>query len=202
MSTIQTKPKPVRVIETPVYNFDDLSDDAKEVARNWWREATASDNDFAEFIDDDAKQVFHYCGFTIADISWSGFWSQGDGASFTGSWHGTDVDAKALREYAPKDKELHRIAKECERIAKANPEASASISRNSHRYSHKFTVGLFADDMNDDDETALTEAARDAMDWIYQTLEKEYEYQNADAQIDETIRINEYTFTAQGEREG
>lgn len=194
--------KPVRIITTPVYNFDDLDDNAKEKARDWFREATASDNDFAVFINEDAKTVFGYCGFKIEDISWSGFWSQGDGASFTGSWTASDVNAKKLREYAPKDKELHRIADICENIAERNPEASASISRNSHQYSHKFTVSLDADDMNGSDEDDLQEAARDAMDWIYRTLEKEYEYQNADAQIDDTIRANEYTFTAEGEREG
>ena len=38
--------------------------------------------------------------------------------------------------------------------------------------------------------------------WIYRTLESEYDYQNADEQVDENIEANEYTFTAEGRRFG
>jgi hypothetical protein len=38
------------------------------------------------------------------------------------------------------------------------------------------------------------------MAWIYRTLEEEYEWQNANDQIDECLRINDYAFTAEGSR--
>lgn len=44
------------------------------------------------------------------------------------------------------------------------------------------------------------EAARDLANAFYRSLESEYEYQNADAQIIESIKANEYEFTADGER--
>ena len=33
----------MRIKETKVYQFDELSDKAKEKARDWWREASAGD---------------------------------------------------------------------------------------------------------------------------------------------------------------
>lgn len=41
---------------------------------------------------------------------------------------------------------------------------------------------------------------REFADWIYSRLEAEYEYQNADEQVDESIRINEYEFAEDGNR--
>jgi hypothetical protein len=38
------------------------------------------------------------------------------------------------------------------------------------------------------------------MRWIYRQLEREYDYQNADAQVDENIRANEYEFYEDGKR--
>jgi hypothetical protein len=47
---------------------------------------------------------------------------------------------------------------------------------------------------------AFEEAARDAMRWIYRQLEAQYDWLNADEQVDETIRANEYLFTEDGKR--
>lgn len=35
-------------------------------------------------------------------------------------------------------------------------------------------------------------------DWIYRQLETEYDYQNSDEQVDESIIANEYEFTEEG----
>jgi hypothetical protein len=43
-------------------------------------------------------------------------------------------------------------------------------------------------------------ALHSLMDWLYRTLEKEYEYHNSDEQIEESIRINEYEFDEDGNR--
>ena len=48
--------------------------------------------------------------------------------------------------------------------------------------------------------TALMQISRDAMLWIYHDLEKEYDYRNADEQVDDGIRCNEYLFTETGQR--
>jgi hypothetical protein len=52
-----------------------------------------------------------------------------------------------------------------------------------------------------EDEDTLIELARDFMDWIYKQLEKEWDYQNSDEQVEESIRANEYEFLEDGVRD-
>lgn len=62
--------------------FDQLEDSAKERARDWYREG-ALDYEWWEFIYEDWKTWLENSGFESPEINFSGFWSQGDGASFT-----------------------------------------------------------------------------------------------------------------------
>lgn len=48
--------KPVKVIKTPVYDFDDLNDDAKEKARDWYRNG-ALDYEWWDSTFEDAENV-------------------------------------------------------------------------------------------------------------------------------------------------
>ncbi len=45
----------------------------------------------------------------------------------------------------------------------------------------------------------MIELARDLMKWIYRALEREYEFQNSDENIIETIKANEYIFDEDGD---
>lgn len=60
-----------------------LSPEAKEMAREWWIEGSSSDDYFAEPVIREWKWLLQQKGFTGVDIAYSGFGSQGDGASFT-----------------------------------------------------------------------------------------------------------------------
>jgi hypothetical protein len=62
---------------------------------------------------------------------------------------------------------------------------------------YQLAIDRYMEDLPDED--AIGELCRDFMDWIYRSLEREYEYINADEQVDESIRINEYEFTEDGE---
>jgi len=57
-------------------------------------------------------------------------------------------------------------------------------------------------DMTEDAEEVVTEALRDLARWLYRQLEREYDYLSSDEAVDETIVVNEYTFTASGRRFG
>lgn len=201
----------MKIIETPVFTISELSGKSKERARNWYRETIRS-SDFDEGVIHDAKTAFSFCGLSIIEVFYSGFWNQGDGACFEGSWSAQKVQSGKLKDYAPQDKELHAIAEEFERIAKQFPFASFSV-KHSGRYSHEFCTDFIVsiEDENGDEirgdeadaaETALIEAARSAMRWIYAQLKGEYEFQHSDEVVDETLDANEYTFTADGERFG
>lgn len=197
---------------TNVYDFSELSPAAKAKARDWYREASTHDDHGAEGVIEDAKRVFALCGITIDRVGYSGFWSQGDGAHFVGSWSAANVKVGGVKEYAPTDEELHRIAAEFERLAAMFPLASFTV-KHSGRYQHENCTDFSFEFLDADGyqvdppgaqqaEKDLEKAAKDAMRWIYLTLEKEYDYHNADEQVDETIEANGYTFTEDGERFG
>jgi len=199
----------MKTITTTVYLFSELSADAKEKAREWARQSAEGNPDC---VMEDAKQAFATCGVTIDKIHYSGFSSQGDGACFTGSWRAADVKPGAMKEYAGQDTELHRIAGEFERIAALFPRSSFSVKHSGH-YQHEnctdFNVSILDTDGNEIEtpeaiqaDKDLIEAARDAMRWIYERLEADYEWANEDEQIDETIECNGYTFTVEGKRFG
>lgn len=229
-------------ITMTAYEFDELSDKAKEKAREWWREATASDNNYSDSVIEEAVEQGALMGIEIAannrawtssdgkrkgvDMSprifWSGFWSQGDGACFEGTWRASGVKADKVADgwgEDPATTEIKRIAAEFDRIAKAYPNASFTVKHSGH-YNHEHCTEFDCDPGNyewtcednpetegpvevwerDFPEDALIEAAKDFMRWIYSQLEKEYEYQNSDEQVDEMLRANEYLFTESGSR--
>jgi len=47
----------MKIIETKVYLFDELTDDAKEKARDWWREGGLDQEDAWDSVREDAEQV-------------------------------------------------------------------------------------------------------------------------------------------------
>lgn len=185
-----------------LFKFDELSDEAKEKARDWYRQASAWDDFFSEFVVDDAKAIGELIGIDIENIYWSGFWSQGDGACFEGTWGFKKNSMKLLKAHAPKDAELHNIAETLAALQKANRyQLSASVKHRGHYYHDGCTeIEVTKDDgyPSDDTEEKAKEALRDYMRWIYRRLEAEWEYQNADEQVDESIRSNEYEFTEDG----
>ena len=104
-----------------------------------------------------------------------------------------------MKAHAPKDKELHRIAAEMRRIGRADKDASMSVQHRGHYY-HEGCTEFSTEARTAELADAIKETSRDAMQWIYQQLQKEYEYQSADEQVDESIRANEYEFTEEGNR--
>ena len=192
----------MRIIKTKVYTFDELSEDAKEKARQWYREV--DDFDFhADCVIEDAKECAKLIGIDIERVYYSGFWSQGDGACFDGSYSYKVGALKAIKDYAPNDATLHRIAKDLQEAQMpAFYRLCARVKQRGH-YSHSGCTDIEVYDRENPysdvpQEEAIKEALRDFMDWIYSQLEKEYGYQNADAQVDENIMVNGYVFTEDG----
>ena len=214
-------------IITTVYEFDELSDKAKEKAREWFRQYVFQDSSDWEFVYQDANTSAELMGITIAqrkvesvsgktfyepEIYYSGFWSQGDGACFKGNYAFVENALARVAGHAPVDEELHRIASEFDRLqAKYAGRITASVTLMNSHYSHSNTMQVdscFVDDdgdelnLADEDADGLQQLMRDFANWIYRQLEKEYNYQSSDETIDDNIRANEYTFTENGKREG
>ena len=212
-----------RIIETTVYTIDELSDEAKEAARCWYRQQGLHD-EWYEFVYEDFGTICRILGVTLAttpvglygggtrdkpQIYWSGFASQGDGASFAGRYSYARGDATAIRAHAPRDTELHRIADELRAVQRKNFwQVHASI-RQSGRYCHEYCMAIEVErdsptwqPPTDGAEDAVTEALRDLARWLYRQLRSEYEHQTSDEVVDEALDVNALTFTAEGRRFG
>ena len=131
------------------------------------------------------------------------------GACFEGSFRSSEFEAGGILAYAPKDTELHRISDEIEKIINQFYAIYLKVRHSGH-YSHEnctnFEVSITDNEDNEIDSKAAADAeqeliclSKDLMKWIYRNLKKEYEYQNSDEQITESIVANDYNFTDDGE---
>jgi hypothetical protein len=211
------------IVETTVYRLDELSEAAKDKARAWYREGSF-DHDWFEFVYDDFERVCAILGVSLDTrpvrlmgggerqkpcIWFSGFWSQGDGACFEGRYSYAKAAPRLIREYAPKDGELHRIADALQAIQRRNFYRLCATIVHRGRYCHEYSMAISIErdssagqDMTSDAEDAVTEALRDLARWLYRQLEHEFDYQTSDETVDEAIVINGYTFTEAGHRFG
>ena len=188
-----------------IYEYDDLGERAKEHAIDNIRYNGYLDYDWHDGVYEDSKQIGKILGINIDEIYFRGFSSQGDGACFVGEYDYKIGSTKEIREYAPLDTTLHGIADNLCAIQRNRfYKISATIKHSGHYYHSGCTdIDVHHDDYclyyNDDCVNELIEVLRDFMNWIYRTLEKEYEYLNTDEQIEEFIRANGYEFKDNGE---
>lgn len=187
---------------------DELIDKHRDINtdHDWW------DNTYEDF-----GRVAKILGFEVdlENVHFSGFCSQGDGASFTGSYNAVEgkhyrrdpknfaeIAPTEMREYAPKDTTLHEIADELLVISRMYFPAYATIGRTGTMHSHCATMNIpscvecdsdteFADEVLFAVSDAILAQARALADWLYRQLEKEYEYQQSDEAVADTIFAND-----------
>ncbi len=214
------------VMETTVYQFEELSDEAKERAREWYREGEAEDFSADEFILDAAKTAARLIGiefaersyqtsrgktYTEPDISWSLAYCQGDGASFAGTHTFTRGAAGAVRAEFPSDMPLHTIVDGLQalqahyKLSGAGPgnlEGKVTDDQRGNFVIDAIVTDSETGDETDDSEITKTfrELMRDFADWIYEGLRAEYESRQEDEYVDENIIANEYEFDEDGNR--
>lgn len=183
-----------------IYSFEELSEKVKEKALQ--EHALHNDGFYAEHVIDDAKSIASLMGWRIEQVYYSGFWSQGDGACFQGVLQYAKGCSKAVKAYAPKDAELHRIAQAWQDLQKRNFYAiSASVQHRGHYYHSGCTVFDCQDSRNnsgylenEETEKELEKVARDFMNWIYKQLEQAYDYEVSEENFRELCNSNNYTF--------
>jgi hypothetical protein len=189
-----------------LFEFDELSDEAKEKAREWFR---GGNLDYAwwDSTYDDAKRIGVLLGINVDDIEFSGFGNQGDGARFSGSYEYRKGGEKAIKAELPTETELHGIAHGLATIQRRHFYQLGARVTLTGRYCHEGCTDIRVYDKRDcdtdltDAEETVSELLRDFMRWTYRRLEAEYEWLQADEQVDESIRCNGYTFDEDGNRE-
>lgn len=193
----------MKVIETVVYTFDELSDKAKEKAREWYKE-DALDYNWYESDYDDFKTIAKLMGIEISEIYFSGFYSQGDGACFEGRFTPIKNSLDKIKEYAPNEEALHNIAAHMQDL----PEYLSATIKHSGYYYHEGCTDINVESSMENYEVNSIDAAntkiwlRMFMKWMYKQLENTYDDLNSDSHVDDCIMLNEYTFTESGKRFG
>lgn len=182
--------------------FSELSDSAKRKAIDKLSDGWL-DYEWWDSVYDDAKRAGKILGLEVDEIFFSGFWSQGDGASFTGSYRYKQRSALGIAAYAPQDAELQRIARALQELQRRHfYRLRATVRAGRGHY-----VNVDAEDSENpyrnirDAEGDLRELMADFAAWIYKNLEDEYEYLTSDEVMIDSIDANDYTFDEEGNLE-
>ena len=209
----------MREITLQVYKFSELSEQAKERAREWYRQAEAELFGAHGELWEPAETAAKLLGITFdthevklikgtrtePKIWWSGFSSQGDGASWVGRYEYRRGCVRAIVKEFPTDVELRRITKLLAELQARNGyKLSATITQRRDAYVHSGTMDA---EVLKGEEIATPEIAEEVLglmrhfaDWIYSGLREQYEYRMSDEAVDESIEANEYEFYQDGRR--
>ena len=176
-----------RIIEQKIYSFDELNNKSQERVIKEHGEflgETCSYDFIYDYFIDTAKAA----GFNVSEISFSGFYTQRDGASF--ACDSLDLDVLGM------DKELQKYID------------SVTVARVSNRYSHERTckVEYILNDEINPDETAIQDffysveqKCVDLCKQLYKDLQYYYKYQFTKECVIDSIKANGYEFYESGE---
>ncbi len=208
----------MRTVEVQVYKFSELSDSAKVTARDKYREHDEFEPEYEPYetaaailgIDLTEERSGKRSGtwYPATTIQYSGFWSQGDGASFTGTYKFLPGCCEKIRQEFGKDETLWTIADSlsalhCRLRLDSGGWLEGKITQNDNHYVHSGTMGAvcFDKDSEEMDERTCDEfrdLMREFADWIYKGLEAEYDYRMSDEAADEAMESNDYEFDEEG----
>lgn len=200
-----------------IYTFDELSEAAKEKAREWYRDGQL-DYGRWDSVYEQADTAAKHLGIDIdrkgkhtPAIYFSGFWSQGDGACFEGSYrYKKGWRSALLHEFGPGDtlNELLSIGQSLQEIQSKQFYKLGATCRHRGHYQHSGCMSVevtHADSLYrdiGDAESDIRDTLRLFADWIYDRLESEHSWLTADEQVDEALRGCGYTFNEDGGFEG
>jgi hypothetical protein len=219
-----------RIRRDTVYQFDELSESAKDTARDWYRQCTAEDfvDCHAESVIDDAARLLALIGvdikqrsvrlmnggtrnepdvyFAVADRS-AGVSYSARYAFAAGGVELLEAEAPSVYDGKPQKQNaaINRIARALDDVQSRNEnKILATVSHNRRVRDFAIDIDVEHEDDNDllsaEDVSTVEECFEDIAHWLHQQLENEWEYQHSDEQVDENIRANEYEFMEDGRR--
>jgi len=196
-----------------VHSFSELSDKAKEKARETFRRANYPSDDWWSDVYEDAVRMAAILGIEISttahrgrngrtfqttNIYFSGFCSQGDGASFQGTYR---FNAEAVTQIRAEtnDELLFSLADQLallhttERLLEIEM-TGLDITTSGH-YSHSHSINIELSDFNDNsmyEKDQYLDIFRRFADWIYKNLEAEHDYLTSDEVVDDRLAEEEF----------
>ncbi len=204
-----------RTEERQIYQFSELSAEAKQkaVERNRYREVEY--RDWWEFVYEAAETAADLLGIELKrrdawnmkgeridggpTIWFSGFSSQGDGACYEGRYSYRKGSRRDIRKEFPTDAELHRIADDLYDVQRRYFYRLSATIEHRGKYLHSHTMVI---DMDGQPENCpgdrLDEPLRDFADWIYSRLQQEYAYLTSDEAVTENLVADNREFLEDG----
>ena len=187
--------------------FNELNEEQQRKVLNHLRDINLG-HEWYEFTQEAFHTALETLGFSNIKSQFSGFWSQGDGASFNANFElpKNDTDLKERVEKLLKDAPyfFHTYADKVEDMKETGlkesflnldftneieeGEGQITVEQRGH-YSHEYTMQCW--------NKGLQEFSRAMAAKYYMELEKEYEYQTSDEAIKETIESNDYEFDSE-----
>lgn len=201
-----------------LYTYTELSPEAQQKVIERRQQAAGEWFDGKDSVYEDAATIADLFGLDIntrtgrngkgettysPNIYYSGFWSQGDGACFEGSYHYKKGSVKAIKDYAPQDETLHQIALDLQHAQTANFYRVTATIKHSGHYYHSGCMSIdlensenrYQEIKNEDD---FIQAFRDFADWIYNQLEKAYDYETSEENARDYLENDDQEYTADG----
>ena len=182
-----------------IFKFNELDEKTKNKVLDNLRDINIHDDFWYEHVLDRYTEILEALGFYEVKINFSGFCSQGDGASFTAKFR------------HPKNSEdMRQIEKKLKNILSLGPTYQvfknfilAPLTKNeidengeifevyrSGRYYHEFSIGC--------DCPNVLEVAREISKMIYRELNELHDELTSNEAVIEAIGSNEYYFTKNG----
>ena len=181
--------------------FEELSDKAKAVAIDAHRDWEIDAHDWWDYVYEDARRMASLIGIEINEIRFTGFWNQGDGASFTGA-------------YAWKPDCIEAIKSECEDEKLIAFATELTVLQTTMKLLYDVTYectisriysSIMVTDFNLDlpeyifkIDKQFQDIMRRFADWIYAQLKAEYDYLTSDEHISEMLTDSHLRFDELG----
>lgn len=180
-----------------VYSADQVPISLKETILEKYHAINVENDDWYQPVYSYWQEELKLVGFIEANVSFTGFWNQGDGASFTAM-----VDLEAYL----KAHKLGRCYRAALVAAKAG-EVSIKIYRKDYLAVPDHSIAIATEylgssqkvqDQIDELATKILNHAREFSKQIYENLMQDYDYLTSAEAIWDTLTCNDYCFTSEG----
>lgn len=208
----------MKTITLKLYSFNELAKEAKEKALTIYRDINTSfdwwDDEYEDFV-----TLCSYLGIAVIkdSIKFSGFYSQGDGSGFSAKVDllklQDAIQKQSWKSFAPRQ-EFHFLLPDIDRrvlalIAKNTLPNEPRVISALNYYGVVADLGVYAMGGHTKGHDHIFEELDRLEEWLkgiaetlncylYNLLEKQYEFLISDGAVKESILSNEYLFTADG----
>lgn len=196
-----------------IYSIEDVkkNEELTELVLEKNRDINVDNNCWFDVTIEDWKERLREYGFIEPDIRFSGFWSQGDGASFTSKAVYLDLYLKEFGNESYSDRQIKLFLD----LISNYDIVEFGVERRNNHYVHEYTTMVWYEDylyqfnrcprlqrflsnFIADLRTHMQDKIEELNREIYKDLNADYDYLESDEAVMETLEANDYEFTEDG----